>query len=67
MDKILAQRYDFCNFSKIVGFIETFRGEISPMGEILGFGIFVGRIIYIERYIRVFLYIVPNLFSKNYI
>jgi hypothetical protein len=30
--------------------IGDFRGEISPMGEIKRFEIFVGRIVYIERF-----------------
>jgi hypothetical protein len=31
-------------------FVKYFRGEISHMGEIRGFGILVGRIIYIEGF-----------------
>jgi hypothetical protein len=35
------------------GNIDDFRGEISPMGEIRGYKILVGRIIYIEGYKRI--------------
>jgi hypothetical protein len=33
--------------------IDDFRGEISPMGEIRGYKILVGRIISIEGYKRI--------------
>jgi len=33
--------------------IDYFRGEISLMGEIRGYGIFIGRIISIEGYERI--------------